>query len=295
MRILDTGGSVFSLEKLGFSESVLKIIQENISKPNGMFLVTGPTGSGKSTTLYSILQILNKETVNVSTLEDPVEYFFKGINQSQINSDIGMTFASGLRALLRQDPDIIMVGEIRDGETGEIGVHSALTGHLVLSTLHTNDAIGAVPRMIDMHIEPFLLSASLNAVLAQRLVRRVCDHCSVAIEVPEKMIEILKKEIEDLPDSKEYNKYKGKNNLKIFRGKGCPRCRNTGYTGRSIISEILPITDTFSDIVAQGFETKEAWKEFRNLNLITLREDGIIKALKGITSLEEVFRVTKSR
>ena len=187
MRILDTSSGIFSWEELGFEGKNLELMQENIKKPHGMFLVTGPTGSGKSTTLYSALQILNQESVNIVTLEDPVEYYINGINQSQVRPEVKFTFASGLRSILRQDPDIIMVGEIRDGETAELAIHASLTGHFVLSTLHTNNAFGAIPRLIDMKIEPFLLASTLNVIIAQRLVRTICPECKHEMKMPESL------------------------------------------------------------------------------------------------------------
>jgi type IV pilus assembly protein PilB len=292
MRILDTSGGALTLDQLGFEGHNFDIIQNNITKPNGMFLVTGPTGSGKSTTLYSVLNILNKEDVNIVTLEDPVEYYLTGVNQSQIRPDVGLTFASGLRSILRQDPDIVMVGEIRDGETAELAIHASLTGHVVLSTLHTNDAFGSIPRLIDMKVEPYLLSSTLNVIIAQRLVRKVCGKCKEEIALPE---ETKKQVIEELkkipPDS--FPKDIDLNNLKFYRGKGCEKCDNTGYKGRVGIAEVLEINDAMKEIIYANKMGQEIKKAAYTQGMISIQQDGIIKALKGLTTIEEVMRATR--
>src|SRR3989344_3427941 len=292
LRILDKSTGAPSLDQLGITGRRLEAVQNAILKPHGMFLMTGPTGSGKSTTLYGILSMLNKPGVNIVTLEDPVEYFIDGVNQAQIRPEIGLTFASGLRSILRQDPNIIMVGEIRDRETAELAVNSALTGHLVFSTLHTNSASGAIPRLMDMGIEPFLLTASLNLVGAQRLVRKICDKCKTetkpteAIEkiVRDEMASIDKKELEDL-DLK---------TVRVFMGRGCPACGNTGYRGRIGIYEMLAVSGEIQNMIndrqpavkIQEYAIKEE-------HFILMRQDGILKALRGLTTVEEVVRATK--
>ncbi|USN53715.1 MAG: Flp pilus assembly complex ATPase component TadA [Candidatus Nomurabacteria bacterium] len=294
MRILDTSGAMTDLQDLGFDGRNYEIIQENIDKSHGMILVTGPTGSGKSTTLYAIMSRLNEESVNIVTLEDPVEYYMKGVNQSQINPDVGLTFAAGLRSILRQDPDIVMVGEIRDTETADLGVHASLTGHVVLSTLHTNDAFGAIPRFIDMKIEPFLLASSLNVVIAQRLVRRICQHCTTTMEIPA----ALQKEVQEgLKELKPEQLPKGisLNSPKFYRGKGCVRCENTGYKGRVAIAEVLDMTENLKKVITgeQARILENIHEEFNRQGLLTMKQDGLLKALRGLTTIEEVWDATR--
>ncbi|MBX4191539.1 MAG: GspE/PulE family protein [Candidatus Doudnabacteria bacterium] len=292
LRILDKSTGAPTLEELGIFGRRLDAVTESIAKPHGMFLMTGPTGSGKSTTLYSILSILNKPGVNIVTLEDPVEYFIDGVNQAQIRPEIGLTFASGLRSILRQDPNIIMVGEIRDRETSELAVNSALTGHLVFSTLHTNSAVGAIPRLIDMGIEPFLLTASLNLVAAQRLVRKVCEKCKTEAKPTEAIEKIIREQMATVdPDELKAIDMK---NIKVYVGRGCPVCGNTGYKGRIGIYETLVLTKKIQELITdrspaikiQEFAIKEE-------KFILMQQDGIIKALQGFTTVEEVVRVTK--
>ncbi|OGL78990.1 hypothetical protein A3J43_03790 [Candidatus Uhrbacteria bacterium RIFCSPHIGHO2_12_FULL_54_23] len=292
MRILDTAEGVPTLEGLGFDGKNLASMKDNIDKPHGMFLVTGPTGSGKSTTLYAILNILNAEGVNIVTLEDPVEYYLKGVNQSQVKPDIGYTFAAGLRSILRQDPDIVMVGEIRDSETAQLAIHAALTGHIVLSTLHTNDAFGAMPRLIDMKVEPFLLASTLNIVVAQRLVRKICAHCRAETEVPQSLQDEVIRELQPViaalpPDVKLVKP------LTFWRGKGCARCGDTGYAGRSAIGEVLNVDETMKAIVAEGAKYEKVRAAFDRQGMFNLKQDGIVKALKGVTTIEEVLSATK--
>lgn len=292
MRILDKSTGAPTLEELGIFGRQLSIILDSIKKPHGMFLVTGPTGSGKSTTLYSILSMLNKPGVNIVTLEDPVEYFMDGVNQAQIRPEINLTFASGLRSILRQDPNIIMVGEIRDRETAELAVNSALTGHLVFSTLHTNSAIGAIPRLIDMGIEPFLLTASLNLLAAQRLVRKICDKCKVESKATEAIREVVKKELATVP--KEDLEGIDMDNPSVWVGKGCPICGNSGFKGRIGIYEVVDISKNLQE---QINERKPAIKiqEYATTQegMLLMKQDGILKALRGYTTVEEVVRVTK--
>jgi len=292
MRILDTSSDINDLESLGIFKRGLRIINENIAKPFGIILVTGPTGSGKSTTIYAMLKLLNKEGVNIVTLEDPVEYFMKGINQSQIQAEIGYTFSSGLRSILRQDPDIIMVGEIRDKETAELATHAALTGHLVLSTLHTNNAIGVIPRLIDMGIEPFILSSSLNAAVGQRLVRKLCSHCKEEIIPSPAMLDLIEKELKDIPEDqkKDLNLEKG---IKLFQGKGCEECKKTGTSGRIGVYEVLSMTPGLEAAMSSNITDHEIFMESKKQGMITMKQDGIMKAILGLTSIEEVLKVTE--
>ncbi|MDD5043123.1 MAG: GspE/PulE family protein [Patescibacteria group bacterium] len=293
MRILETKAKALALADLGFHPWIIKVIERNIKKANGMFLITGPTGSGKSTTLYTVLNMLNDEKVNISTLEDPVEYFIRGVNQSQINPEVGFTFATGLRALLRQDPNVIMVGEIRDGETGELAIHAGLTGHLVFSTIHTRDSFGVIPRLIDMKLEPFLIASTLNAVVAQRLVRKICEHCKIEADIPPDMEKNLRKKIEELPKEALPKGVDLSKPLKFYKGKGCPRCGNLGYKGRSVIAEILEITPEMQKIIVSGYKTSDVKEETKRQKIITMNEDSLVKALEGVTTVDEILRVTQ--
>jgi len=292
MRILDVSGGAPDLEELGFSGIGLGIIKKNIKKTDGMFLITGPTGSGKSTTLFSILDIINKEGVNISTLEDPVEYFIQGVNQSQVRPEVGFTFASGLRSLLRQDPDVIMVGEIRDNETAELAIHAGLTGHFVLSTLHTNDAIGVIPRLLDMKAEPFLLASTLNTVIAQRLARKICSHCRSGYKAPDDIAADIKKEIKEIPvDLKSYIKNFNVNKLILYKGAGCQHCANSGYSGRVAVAEALDINDQIKEIIIDQKRALKTEDIMDSQKFINMKQDGIIKALQGLTTWEEILRV----
>jgi type IV pilus assembly protein PilB len=245
-RILDKSAGIISLEQLGFQGSAFKILNDNITKSHGMILVTGPTGSGKTTTLYAVLQKLMKESVNIVTLEDPVEYRIPTINQGQVHPTIGFSFASGLRSILRQDPDIIMIGEIRDYETADMAIHSALTGHIVLSTLHTNDAAGAIPRFIDMKVEPFLINSSVNVVIGQRLCRKICESCKEPFQIDPANLAEAEKEIKNLPSGEEKPA-----KIEFFHGKGCANCANTGYKGRVGIFEVFNLTNDLKELVAK--------------------------------------------
>lgn len=295
MRVLDRTDAVANLDSLGLYGRAREVLEKKIMEPFGIILITGPTGSGKSTSLYAFLQILNQEERNIITLEDPVEYFLEGINQSQIKPEIGYTFASGLRSILRQDPNVIMVGEIRDSETAELSIHAALTGHLVLSTLHTNDSVGSIPRLIDMGIEPFLLASSLQAVAAQRLVRRICENC--------KQEEIIsshqKKIIEDLFQSIPHDELKAfslKTDQKIvvYKGKGCDKCGNSGYKGRIAVYEVLDIDDDMKIIITdKNGQENEVRNQSVKQGMLTMKQDGILKVLQGITTLSEIERVTE--
>lgn len=280
MRILDASSLCLDLTKLGFEPDVLPIYQKHIEIPYGIVLVTGPTGSGKSTTLYSSLSTLNYPDRNIMTIEDPVEYVLEGINQVQAKPDIGLTFAAGLRSFLRQDPDIIMVGEIRDAETAEIAINAALTGHLVFSTLHTNDASGAVTRLTNMGIEPFLTASTVVMVIAQRLVRVICENCKEDYQVPAQFIRDLGQ------------KYEDDKPVLLYRGKGCDRCTNTGYRGRLACYEIMVIDDEIRDLVLERASTHLVKQKSREHGMITLREAAFRKVISGITTVEEMMRVT---
>ena len=293
MRILDTSSNVLDLERLGFWGKSLEKMIDNIDRPHGMFLITGPTGSGKSTTLYALLHILNEDSVNIITLEDPVEYYQKGVNQSQVNPEVGLTFARGLRSILRQDPDIIMVGEIRDSETAELAVHASLTGHIVLSTLHTNDAFGAVPRLVDMKIEPFLLTSSLNLVMAQRLVRRLCDYCKEEMVLPKRYEDEAFRTLSLLPKDAMPKNFKLAKPMKFYKGKGCARCENTGYKGRVALAEILEVTEELKRIILAGSDQDKIKEEFKRQGMHSMLQDGFIKAIQGLTTIEEIMKVTK--
>jgi type IV pilus assembly protein PilB len=280
LRLLDKSSLQLDMVKLGFEESSLEDLKNALRKPVGMILVTGPTGSGKTTTLYSALSELNKESENITTAEDPVEYNFMGINQVQMHEEIGLTFASSLRAFLRQDPDIIMVGEIRDFETAQIAVQAALTGHLVLSTVHTNDAPGTVTRLIDMGIEPFLISSAVILILAQRLIRKICMECREPIKVhPQLLIDlgVSPDEVKTFP---------------VYKGKGCSICNNTGYKGRVGLYEVMAIKEEIKELILSRASTSEVKKEAMRLGMKTLRQSGIFKIRDGLTTIEEVLRST---
>lgn len=276
MRLLDKESSFLTLEELGMDSETLKKYESLIHKPYGMILITGPTGSGKTTTLYASLDRINSPDKKIITIEEPVEYLMKGINQIQVKPKIGLTFASGLRHIVRQDPDVIMVGEIRDLETAGIAIHAALTGHLIFSTLHTNDAPGAMTRLMDMGVENYLVSSTLIGVVAQRLVRRICNSCKVEYRVPEE----LKKELRINQDI-------------LWRGTGCERCSNTGYRGRIGIFELLVVNDDIRNMIMAKATSRELKEKAISLGMKTLRQDGIEKVMKGITTAEEVLRVTQ--
>ncbi|HLC63793.1 MAG TPA: GspE/PulE family protein [Patescibacteria group bacterium] len=293
MRVLESPDKAPTFADLGFLGNQLKLMEKDLKKPNGLYLVTGPTGSGKSTTLFSALSALNEEGVNISTLEDPVEYHIEGVNQSQVRSEVGFTFATGLRALLRQDPDIIMVGEIRDKETSELAVHAALTGHFVLTTLHTNDAVGAIPRLIDMGAEPFLLASTLNLVQAQRLVRKICKNCKVKDEMPPDIRQEIAKSLNEMPEEVLYEGVKENKDFVVYKGEGCTQCGGTGYKGRLAITEVLGVSLKMREVIARGFKTAEVNEELKKQKFINILQDGWMKVLLGLTSIEEVLRVTK--
>jgi len=280
LRLLDKSNLQLDMTKLGFEQQQLGVFKDCIHRPFGMVLVTGPTGSGKTTTLYSALSELNQTSENLSTAEDPVEFNLAGINQVQMHEDIGLNFAAALRSFLRQDPDIIMVGEIRDFETAEIAVKAALTGHLVLSTLHTNDAPSTVTRMLNMGIEPFLVTASVNLVLAQRLARKICQECKVQVPTDEQVLLDVGYPENEVPD------------VIAFRGTGCKVCNDTGYKGRVALYEVMPFSDRLREIVLQGGSTAELKDEMIREGVSTLRMAGLKKVLQGVTTIDEVVRVT---
>jgi len=300
IRLLDESARAATLEELGFQKSALEAILRNVKKPHGMLLVTGPTGSGKSTTLYTVLSMLNTKSVNISTIEDPVEYRIAGANQMQVNPKINLTFAMGLRALLRQDPNIIMIGEIRDQETAEEAVHAAMTGHLVFSTLHTNSAAAALPRLLDIGVEPYLAASTLNAVLAQRLVRVVCKDCAAPIKADDATIETLSHlfHLERLIPIMERegvlpNKVKDFGDLPFFKGQGCDKCNHTGYKGRVGIHEILEVSPFIGDMIMQKKNAAEIQDQGEKDGMVLLWQDGFIKAVQGITTIDEILRVSK--
>lgn len=295
MRVLTKDDRVFNLKKLGLLGKNYDILNKKIKETSGIILLTGPTGSGKSTTLYSFLKIINIEERNIVTLEDPVEYSLDGINQSQINPAIGYTFANGLRSILRQDPNVIMIGEIRDGETAELAIHAALTGHLVFSTLHTNSAISAIPRLIDMGLEPFLLSSSLNAVAAQRLVRRLCDSCKTEIKLPDTVYEEIKNSLKDVSEE-EVKKYGLKSsdleNMKFYKSVGCEECGGVGYKGRVAIYECVDVDNDLREVIIEKDEMLLK-RTVNKQHLLNMRQDGLLKVLLGLTSVSEVERMTE--
>jgi type IV pilus assembly protein PilB len=280
LRILDKGNLALDLEKFGMEQKAEQDFLEAIAMPYGMVLVTGPTGSGKTTTLYSALSRINTDEVNIMTAEDPVEYNLMGINQVQVRTEIGMTFAAALRAFLRQDPNIVMVGEIRDLETGGIAVKAALTGHLVLSTLHTNDAASTITRMIDMGIEPFNVASAINCITAQRLVRRVCSNCRVEVTYPSEVLQAA-----HIPDE-------ALASTTLFKGEGCDSCNGSGYAGRQGLYEVMPMTAELRRFILRGASADEMKQTAVEQGMITLRDDGLLKVRKGITTLDEVLKET---
>ncbi len=288
MRLLKKTGGIPDLHDLGLRGPQLKDVEEAILKPYGIILITGPTGSGKTTTLYSILSRLNKPSVNIMTLEDPVEYQIPGINQVQINPQAGLTFATGLRSFLRQDPNIILVGEIRDKETTQLAIQAALTGHLVFSTLHTNDSATAIPRLIDLGAEPFLVASVLTAVIAQRICRRICPYCKTPYQ-PVKQIEgNIKSVLGDLLPKKYQTEP-----ITLYKGEGCQECNHTGYLGRIAIFEVLRISQTINRMILQQESAKAIEDQAKKEGLIIMKQDGYLKALDGITTIEEVLRVAE--
>lgn len=286
IRVLDPTVGLKKFEDLGLTGQNLKAVKEQINRPYGLILSTGPTGSGKTTTLYAILQLLNKEEVNIVTLEDPVEYYMEGINQSQVRPEIGYDFASGLRNILRQDPNIIMVGEIRDEETASLATHAALTGHIVLSTLHTNNALGVVPRLIDLGIKPYLIPSALSLAIGQRLVRKLCPDCKKAVKPKATIENMIKKELFGLPLPKV---------IQVFQPVGCKNCSGSGFVGRLGVFEVLAMTESLSEIILKEPSEAKILQEAKKQGMITMKQDGILKALEGITTIEEVLRVAEEK
>lgn len=281
LRLLAKHVDIASLESLGLSETTQKIIEESVKKPFGMILTAGPTGSGKTTTLYALLKKINNVERNVTSIEDPVEYLLAGANQIQVNQEKGITFAKGLRSIVRQDPDIILVGEIRDRETAEISVNAALTGHLLFSTFHANNASAVIPRLIDMGVEPFLLASTLDLIIAQRLVRKICDNCRSTYDPATNQLSLLPVEIaEQLKKTKIF-----------YRGKGCPSCNNTGYKGRIAIFELLKITPEIQELITQKAPAQAIWATAKNQGSHSLFADGLEKVKVGVTTVDELLRV----
>lgn len=297
LRLLEESERFLTLEELGLSQRDLKLVQEAITHPHGMILSTGPTGSGKTTTLYTVLHLLNRPEVNISTIEDPVEYDVKRVNQIQVNPKIGLTFADGLRSLLRQDPDILMVGEIRDKETAEMAIHSALTGHLLLSTLHTNDASGSIPRLIDIGVEPFLLASTLNLIIAQRLVRRICSNCVVSVKLSPVELEKIRTQTVGLSKEKTAKEQAQTPQIKLpsqfYKGKGCQQCGGSGYRGRIGIFEILSMSPAIQKLTIDHASAETIKAQAIKEKMSTMLEDGFRKVESGLTTMEEVLRVTR--
>jgi general secretion pathway protein E len=281
LRLLNKSGSLLELSDLGLSAQRMQLLKRLVASPNGIILVTGPTGSGKTTTLYAILQSINKPDINIITIEDPVEYQMKGISQIQVNPKIDLTFARGLRSIVRQDPDVILIGEVRDKETADIAVQSALTGHLVFSTLHTNDSPSAITRLVDIGVEPFLISSSVLAVFAQRLVRVLCTEC----KQPYHPKTVYLQSIGLMPE-----RFAGQ---PIFKAQGCDKCFQTGYRGRLGIFEIMVMSEDLKTLIIQTYDSNRIKALATQEKMVTLREDGIEKVLGGVTTLEEVLRVTQ--
>lgn len=294
IRVLDPTEGLKSLIDLGLSEINFKVVKEAVKKSYGMILATGPTGSGKTTTLYSLFQLLNKEGVNIVTLEDPVEYFIDGVNQSQIRPEIEYTFAKGLRQIVRQDPDIIMVGEIRDEETAALAIHAALTGHLLLSTLHTTNVLGVIPRLIDMGVKPFLIPPTLSLAISQRLIRALCPFCKKRVRAQGESKDYILSKLKNLPADVARKIRPGKT-IFIYQPQGCKKCNAKGYSGRTGIYEVIKMTENLAEITTQNPTESQILKEARAQGMVTMEEDGVLKVLKGITSLEEVMRVAEEK
>ena len=293
MRLLQKSRKVPTLPDLGLRGLALKNLMASIQRPHGIIIVCGPTGSGKTTTLYSVLDIVATTKVNVVTVEDPVEYQMKGINQVQVNAQAGLTFASALRSFLRQDPDIIMVGEIRDAETAELAINAALTGHLVFSTLHTNDAAGVPPRMLDMGAEPFLLVSSLNCVVGQRVLRRVCKDCVEQVEATADELDEIKKTLGPIYGLIEDKFKKEGKKMMLPKVKGCEKCNNTGYLGRVAIYEVMPVSEKISKLIVEKASSSQIQKQAMEDGMLTMKQDGYVKVLEGVTTMDEVIRVAQ--
>lgn len=287
MRLLQKSGGLPTLNDLGLRGTSLKYLEASILRPHGIVIICGPTGSGKTTTLYSILTKLNTTRVNISTLEDPVEYQINGINQVQINVDVGLTFASGLRSFLRQDPNIILVGEIRDKETADLAIQASLTGHLVFSTLHTSSASGALPRLLDMGAESFLLASTMNCVMGQRIARKICNHCKVEYVPPKEIILEMKKVLGDLFPNLEGQQ------IKLYKGNGCDECGHSGYYGRVGIFEVMSISEKIAKLILQHSDSTTIEKQAMSEGMITMKQDGYLKCLEGVSTIDEILRVAQ--
>ncbi|MEK7615309.1 MAG: GspE/PulE family protein [Patescibacteria group bacterium] len=290
MRILKPSAINVDFEKLGFRPLVAAKLLKEIEKPHGMIMTTGPTGSGKTTTLYAILRKRNTSDVKIVTLEDPIEYKLQGINQSQISQDKNYTFANGLRSILRQDPDVVMVGEIRDLETAEVAINAALTGHLMLSTLHTNDAAGAIPRFLSMGVKPFLLAPAMNAIIGQRLTRRICNECKEEVTLEPTQLEFVKKVVAEIPAASG-EKTPAETEWKFLKGKGCVVCNNSGYKGRLGIYEILTMSDEIKAAMSESISEYQVRELAKQQGMVTMQQDGILKVLDGLTTIDEILRV----
>ncbi len=293
MRLLQKTMKVPTLSDLGLRGLALKNLQTAITVPHGIILITGPTGSGKTTTLFSILNKINSPKVNIVTLEDPVEYEIPGVNQVQVNPKAGLTFASGLRAFLRQDPNIIQVGEIRDAETAELAIQASLTGHLVFSTLHTNSAAGALPRLMDMEVEPFLLASSMTCVVGQRVVRKICEHCKKAFKPEAAVIRDMKSVLGNLFSSWLQQHNLTEDSLELYKSDGCSECNDTGYVGRIAIFEVLPVSEKISKLISERRPASDIEKQAIEDGMILMKMDGYLKVMEGLTTIEEVLRVAE--
>jgi len=294
IRVLDPTLGLKTLRELGLEKRNFEVVKRAIERPYGLILASGPTGCGKTTTLYAILQILNEEGVNIVTLEDPVEYHIEGVNQSQVRPEIGYDFATGLKHIVRQDPDIIMVGEIRDPETASLATHAALTGHIVISTLHTSNSIGVIPRLLDLGIQPYLISPTVDIAIAQRLVRKLCNACKKKIKPKKEIEDLILKEIDSFPPQSRKN-LKIPKPLYVWQATGCKECNNVGFTGRVGLFEVLSMTSQLSDIILKEPSEGEIIKEAERQGMITMKQDGILKVLSGATTIEEVLRVAEEK
>lgn len=291
LRILDTSAEIVTLADLGFRADQIAVIDRSVHRPHGMVLLSGPTGSGKSTTLYAVLSLLNAEGMNITTLEDPVEYYVRGVNQAQIRPEVEFTFAAGLRAILRQDPNVIMVGEIRDTETAELAIHAGLTGHLLFSTLHTRDVFGVVPRLVDMKIEPFLLASTLITAVAQRLIRRICPDCREEFTPSTDITAAIRASLGRFPENAQSAALRERL-VTLSRGRGCGTCGGSGYRGRTVVAELLEFDAELQQLIVQGFPEERARALAFTKGMTTLHQDALGKALEGETTYEEVLRIS---
>jgi type IV pilus assembly protein PilB len=294
IRVLDPAEGLKEFDKMGFSPRNADLVQKALKMPYGLILVTGPTGSGKTTTLYGLMRVLNKETVNVVTIEDPVEYSISGVNQSQIKPDIGYTFAEGLRQILRQDPNVIMVGEVRDEETASLVINAALTGHIVLSTLHTNSATGVIPRLIDMGVRPFLIPSTLRIVIAQRLIRGLCPKCRKKVPPSEKVRKYISEVLKTVPPSRK-SEFNVADPMHIYEANGCEACGFKGYKGRNALFEVMPVTDELIDTILKNPAESLILKIAQKQGMLTMAQEGILKVLHGQTTVDEIVRVTQEK